>query len=209
MLIVCAISQVNIYKKDDCSKASLYKILDDGSSCADVSSAKAVELDCPPGAGVDATPQGSLTQDPPLTMSQTSGSSAITSSKTPRILSQNLLVTSLPSSAPTSFAISTSSQAPPTSSQLTSLPETTASSALQAKNTTASAHNLSVTGEIIVGTVIPALAIVVAIIIGIDQRRRMRRGQGNVVNVFLDGTRRSSRQRPSPLGNSRRTWPGN
>ena len=248
MLMVSAISQVNIYSKNDCSKASLFKNIGDGSSCADLSTAKGVGLDCPPETGSDGslataatstqdpttvqvrplppitTSQESLTQSQPLTGPYASGSSAMASSNMPQILSQDLLETSRPSSPSTWFNTSTPSEMPHAQSPLTRASTSTDSSALQAKTSStsrsdshhnasdtpasSSSHNLSVNGEIIVGTVIPGLAILVAIIIGIDQRRRMRRGQGNVVHVFLDGTRRFSRQRPSPAGNLRRTWPG-
>ena len=246
--MVRAISQVNIYSKYDCSKASLLKTIGDGSSCADLSTAKGAGLDCPPGAVSDGsfsivatstqepsavqvrplppitTVQESLTQSQPLTGPYASGSSAMTSSNMPPILSQDLLETSPPSSPSTLFSTSTLSEMLHAQSPSTIASSSTDTSALQAKasstsrsdshhnasDTPASSpnHNLSVNGEIVVGTVIPGLAILVAIIIGIDQRKRMRRGQGNVVNVFLDGTRRFSRQRPSPSGNLRRTWPG-
>ena len=248
MLMVSAISQVNIYSKNDCDEASLLKIIGDGSSCADLSTAKGVGLDCPPGTGSNGslatvatstqdpttaqvgplppitTPQESLTQSQPLTGPYASGSSATASSQMSQILSQDLLETSPPSSPSTLFSICTPSEMSHAQSPLTRPSTSTDSSALQTMTSSTSRsdshhnaseipasssnHNLSVNGEIIVGTVIPGLAILVAIIIGIDQRRRMRRGQGNVVNVFLDGTRRFSRQRHGPAGNLRRTWPG-
>ena len=130
-------------------------------------------------------PMNTATSASPQDSAQPISTSSITkasmSSPTPTTENNILVNTASTPAAPTTR----SSQA------LSSTPTNTSTSSNSNSNT-----NLSSNDEIVIGVVIPCVAIIVAILIGFDQRRRFVNGHGAVYNLYYtqpgNGTRRPS-----------------